>query len=154
MTDTVMTAERTRGGGLAHVDPRAPRFGQALTALGLGVGILLQLPVLIYAVAAVLLTAVLTRWRYDPYGILWRVLVAPTVEPNEPEPAAPHRFAKLMGAVGTGVASALLLLDVTIAGYVVAGVIAIPAGLGATTGFCLGCRMYKSVAFFRRLDVV
>jgi len=28
------------------------------------------------------------------------------------------------------------------------------AALGATTGFCLGCRMYQEVAFFQRVGVV
>lgn len=137
------------------VDPRAPRFGQTLTASGLVLGIALGLPALIYLVTAVLLVALLTRWRYDPYAILWRTIVRPAVgRPDDPEPAAPHRFAKLMGAVGTAGASLLLLVGVPAPGYALAGVVALAAGLAAVTGICIGCRLYQQVAFFRRHSVV
>lgn len=155
MAVSASTEDRgTEGAEVPRVDPRAPRFGQAITASGLVLGIVFDLPVLIYAVAVVLLAAVLTRWQYDPYGIVWKHVVRPRLESREPEAAAPHRFAKLMGAVGTTLASALIIAGVPLAGYVIAGAVAVAAGLAATTGFCLGCRMYQSVSLFRRLDVV
>lgn len=137
------------------VDPRAPRFGQSITAVGLLAGIVLQAPVFVYAIAAVLVTAVLSRWRLHPYSLLWRHAVAPAVAaPSEPEPASPHRFATLVGAVGTTAGSVAILAGYPLVGYVLAGAIAAAAGLGATTGFCLGCHMYRSVGLFRRLSVV
>lgn len=148
------TRRATDGDGVARVDPRAPRFGQTITASGLALGIVLGSAVPIYAVAAILLTAVLSRWRYDPYGVVWRHLVVPRIGRVEPEPAAPHRFAKLLGAVGTALASALLLVGLSVAGFAIAGLVAVAAGLAATTGICLGCRMYRGVSLFRRLDVV
>lgn len=145
----------TEGSSPTLVDPRAPRFGQSLTAGGLLLGIALGFPPLIYLVTAVLLTALLTRWRYDPYGILWRTLVQPAVgRPDEPEPAAPHRFAKLLGAIGTSVASLLIVLGFPTGGYVIAALVAIAAGLAAVTGLCLGCRLYRQVGFFRRHSIV
>lgn len=152
---TVIRTVDTDGSNQSVVDPRAPRFGQALTTTGLVFGIALGFPPLIYLVAAVLLTALLTRWRYDPYGILWRTLVQPAVgRPDEPEPAAPHRFAKLLGAVGTSVASLLIVLGVPTAGYVIAGLVAFAAGLAAVTGLCIGCRLYRQVGFFKRYSIV
>lgn len=136
------------------VDPRAPRFGQAITTAVLALGLVLQVPALVYAIATVLVLSVVSRWRIDLYAVLWRRVVSRLVEPTTPEPAAPHRFAKLMGATGTAMASVLLLAGLPIIGYVVAGLVALAAGLAATTGICLGCRMYRSVSFFRRLDVV
>ena len=136
------------------VDPRAPRFGQSITTAGLALGIVLQVPALIYAIAVILVVSVVSRWQIDLYAILWRHLVSRIVDPTTPEPAAPHRFAKLMGATGTALASVLLLAGLPIGGYVVAGLVALAAGLAATTGICLGCRMYRSVSFFHRLDVV
>lgn len=137
------------------VDPRAPRFGQSITSVGLLAGIVLQAPLLVYAVAAILLSAVLSRWRVHPYRLLWRHVVSRAVDaPDEPEPAAPHRFATVLGAVGTAVASAALLAGYAAVGYVFAGAVAVAAGLAVVTGFCLGCHMYRSVALFRRLDVV
>lgn len=136
------------------VDPRAPRFGQAITASALGLGVVLQVPALVYVIAVILVVAVVSRWRLDLYAVLWRHGVSTLVEPTTPEPAAPHRFAKLLGATGTALASGLLLAGVPLVGYVVAGLVALAAGLAATTGICLGCRMYRSVSFFHRLDVV
>lgn len=136
------------------VDPRAPRFGQALTASGLLGGVLFAEPAVIYAFTLVLAVPVLTRWRVDLYAILWRSGVGPVLEPATPEPAAPHRFAKLIGAVGTVIASGLVLSGLPLLGYLVAAAIGFAAGLAATTGICLGCRMYRSVSLFNRLDIV
>lgn len=137
------------------VDPRAPRFGQAITASGLLLGIVLQAPAFVLAIALILNTAVWSRWRLHPYSLVWRHVVAPVLDaPDEPEPAAPHRFATVIGAVGTVIASIAILAGFPLVGYVVAGAIATAAGVGATTGFCLGCHMYRSVSLFRRLSVV
>lgn len=157
-TATRSTAtERNAGEGpgeLAVVDPRAPRFGQSITTTALAAGIVLGRPVLVYLVAAVLGLAVASGWRYDLYAVLWRRGVRPLLEPAEPEPAAPHRFAKLLGATGTSLASVLLVGGYPVAGYAVAAAVAVAAGLAASTGICIGCRMYRGVAVFRRLDVV
>jgi hypothetical protein len=140
---------------MARVDPRAPRFGQSVTTLGLATGIVLNAPLVIYAVTVVLVTAVVSRWQVDLYASLWRRVVVPVVgSTTDREPASPHRFARVLGAVGTTLASVLLLAGFPLAGYVVAGAVAALAGLAATTGFCLGCRMYRQVALFRRLGLV
>ena len=140
--------------GVTLVDPRAPRFGQSITTLGLLLGIVLQAPVFVFAVAVVLNTAVWSRWRLHPYSLLWRYAVAPRVDAAEPEPAAPHRFATTLGAVGTGLGSIAILAGLPLLGYVLAAGVAAAAGLAAVTGLCIGCRMYQSVALFRRLDIV
>ena len=143
-----------RSEGVAMVDPRAPRFGQTITAVVLALGIVFGQPVLVYALAVVMLAAILSGWRLDLYAVLWRRFARSLVEPREMEPASPHRFARLMGATGTTLAGVLLLAGFPIAGYAVAGLIALVAGFSAATGYCIGCRMYKGVSLFRRLDVV
>lgn len=151
------------------VDPRAPRFGQALTATGLLAGFALREPLVVAAVAVVLGTAVASGWRVNLYAILWRQVVVPVVgATDEPEPAAPHRFATLMGAGFTGLATAAFAADavlapaavaaglsaLALAGWTFAGIVAALAALAAVTDLCVGCRMYKQVSFFRRLGVV
>jgi hypothetical protein len=139
----------------ALVDPRAPRFGQSLTALGLVAAIALQTPALVYAVAVVLVAAVLSGWRVDLYAALWKHGAMAVLDPPaEREPAAPHRFARLLGAVFTATGSIALLAGLPVVGYALAGVVAALAGLAATTGFCLGCRMYRQVQFVQRLGVL
>lgn len=151
-------AAETGGSGSSDVtlvDPRAPRFGQTLTTLGLGGAVVLDFPPLLYATAFVLVAAVASGWRLDLYAALWRTLLVPIVgAPAEREPASPHRFARLLGAVGATLASVLVLAEFSLLGYVVAGAVAVLAALAASTGICLGCRMYRQVAFFRRLNVV
>lgn len=137
------------------VDPRAPRLGNALTAVGLLGGVAVGHPAPVAAVALVLGAAVLSGWRLDLYAALWRRVVVPLVGPtDEREAAAPHRFAKLMGAVGASLATALVVGGLPLAGYAVAAAVGLAATLSATTGFCIGCRLYRQVALFRRLGVV
>lgn len=137
------------------VDPRAPRFGQTLTTLGLAGAVILVLPTLLYVTAVVLMAAVASGWRLDLYAVLWRRAVLPVVGPPvEREPAAPHRFARVLGAAGAGLASLFVLAGVSTVGYAVAGFVALLAGLAAASGLCLGCRLYRQVALFRRFDVV
>jgi hypothetical protein len=154
VTRNASADEVARATERALVDPRAPRFGQAVTATGLLLGVLLGRPALVFAIAAVLVLAVASRWQVDLYGIVFKNGVKPLLSPAEPEAAVPHRFAKLIGAVGTTLASGLILLGVPTAGYVVAVAIALVAGLAAVTGYCIGCRMYRQVTLFQRLSLV
>jgi hypothetical protein len=146
---------QAEGANVALVDPRAPRFGQTLTALGLGAGVALGLPALVYAVTVVLVASVVSGWRLDLYAALWRHVVVPVVgRPAETERAAPHRFARVLGAVGTALASVLFVAGFTLAGSAVAVAVAALAALAAVTGLCLGCRLYRQVQLFQRLGIV
>lgn len=144
------------------VDPRAPRFGQSITALGLVAGIALREPAFVYAVTAILVVSAVSGWRLDLYSFLWRRVVLQAVgEPAEREPAAPHRFAKLLGATFTAIASGLLLVGsapgagVAVAlGFAVAAIVGVLAAIAAVLDICVGCRMYEQVAFVRRLGWV
>ena len=81
--------------------------------------------------------------------------------PATKEPAAPHRFAKLLGAGFTTLASLLLLATLAgapatfaVGGYALAGIVAVLAIVAAAFDYCLGCKMYRQVSFFRRLGWV
>lgn len=154
VTQYATEQDRSATPGRGLVDPRAPRFGQAITASGLLAGVLLDLPVLIFAIAFVLVSAVVSQWRLDLYGLVFKSVVKPVLAPRNPESATPHRFAKVVGATGSTLASALIVAGFPMVGYAVAVLIVIPAALGATTGFCLGCHMYRQVTLFQRLSIV
>lgn len=147
---------------LAMVDPRAPRFGQLVTMSGLLAGVVLREPVLVVAVAVVLNAALLSGWRLDLYAFLWQHVMIPVVgPPAEKEAAAPHRFARLMGAASTGVATVLLFAgpalggpDLAPAGYAVAVLVAVLAGVAGIGDYCVGCKLYRQVGYFQRLGVV
>lgn len=161
-SETISAEDDRNGRNRTLVDPRAPRFGQTLTAVGLVAGIALGEPLLVVAVTAILVSAVLSGWRVDAYGLAWRYLVVPVVgKPTERESASPHRFAKLLGAGFTAVASAALIAGVglgspglVLAGYGVAALVAGLAGLAAIFDICVGCRMYGQFAVVRRLGWV
>lgn len=137
------------------VDPRAPRFGQGVTtALATG-GVVFQEPELIYALTTLLVVAVASRWRIDPYRFLW-MRVRRFVDPvTTTESALPHRFARVVGAIFTTIASFCLIAGtltgigpLALAGYGLATVVGFLAALGAFANFCLGCRMYRQVSLF------
>ena len=138
------------------VDPRAPRFGQGITtALAFG-GIVLREPAVVYALTLLLVAAVASRWRIDPYRFLWmrlRRLVGP---PAITESTLPHRFARVIGAIVTSVASLCLVASgatgigsLALAGYGLVAIVGFLAALGAFANFCLGCRMYRQVSLFK-----
>ncbi|ERH10063.1 MAG: hypothetical protein J07HX64_01831 [halophilic archaeon J07HX64] len=144
------------------VDPRGARFGQAVTAALALAGVGLQEPVLVYALAGLLALPVVSRWRLDPYGFAWsRVLQRIVGPPDAVESAVPHRFARLVGAMFGTAATGLFLVSlasgvgaVAVAGYGLAAAVGLLAGLSATTGFCVGCRMYRQVGLFRELGLL
>jgi hypothetical protein len=147
---------------LTSLDARAPRFGQTVTMSVLLLAIGLQEPLLILALAVVLNAAVLSGWRVNLYGFVWRHVMLPLVgPPEETEPAPPHRFAKLLGAVMSATATVLLFgapaVDLPVLALVGYGVALMHAGAAAVGGigdYCIGCRLYKQVSYFRRLGVV
>lgn len=161
-SNTESESTATESPDVTRIDPRAPRFGQTITMAMLLLGVGLQEPLFILAIAAILNAAVLSGWRLTTYGMLWRHGMVPVVgRPEEPEPAAPHRFAKLMGAGMSALATVLLfaapvvsLPALALGGYAVALVHATMAAIGGIGDYCIGCRMYRQVAFFRRLGVV
>lgn len=130
------------------IDPRGPRFAAALTTVVLLVVLLTGSPWLALAQAVVFaLTA--AQPRLGPYGLLFRVLVAPRLSPpTELEPVAPVRFAQLVGLIFALVAAAGYLLQAPLVGAIAAGFALVAAFLNAAFGFCLGCEIYLA---YRRL---
>src|SRR5258705_7012070 len=100
------------------LDPRGPRFAAAVTTVVLvlilvfGSGWLALAQAVVFAISA-------ANPRFSPYGLLYRWLIAPRLaRPTELEPAAPVRFAQLVGLVFTAVAAAGYLSGATVVGMV------------------------------------
>lgn len=129
------------------IDPRGPRFGQALTGtLTLG-AFVLGVPELIVALALVLGAGSVLGYRFNLWAQLFKRLVRPWLEaPEATEHPAPPRFAMCLGFVFLSTAAIAL---VPLAGYVPAWigwtlVLAVSglALLAAVTGLCVGCEIY------------
>jgi hypothetical protein len=129
-----------------QIDARGPRFAAGVTAVVLAVALLTGSGVLVAVQAAVFAVGAFAGLRYAPYGVLFRVLVAPRLGPiREREPEAPPRFAQLVGLVFAVVGAVGYLLDAPVLGAVATGFALVAALLNAVTGFCLGCEMYLIV---------
>jgi hypothetical protein len=137
------------------IDPRGPRTNQAVLAVALLVGFLLDWRPVIPVFAAVLFLGAAFGPRYGPvlrfYADVIRPRLAPPAELEDPRPP---RFAAAVGVVFLGAASAALLAGATGVAWVLALVVAALAGLAATTGICVGCEMYVAIARRRNVELV
>jgi Domain of unknown function (DUF4395) len=132
-----------------NVDPRGLRFAAWVTTVVLAVGLVTQNAWLAAAQTAVFAVGTFAGLRWAPYGLLYRYLVAPRLDPpGELEPAAPPRFAQgvgfafgLAGTIGYAAGS-------TVVGAVAIGLALAAAFLNAAFGFCLGCEMYLLIRRF------
>ncbi len=126
------------------IDPRGQRFGAALSVAFLALGFAAGLPIVVALLALALGISALFGTRYSVLGRPWpyvrRLLrIAP---PRELEHEFPPRFAQALGALGLGVATVLFLVGLATAGWVVAAAVGGLQAVLATTGYCLGCRLY------------
>jgi len=129
------------------LDPRGPRFAAAVTSLVLIAVMVTGSGWLALAQAAVFAATALSP-RRAPYGLLYRAVLAPRLDrPTELEPAAPVRFAQLVGLVFSLVAAVGYLAGEPVVGLVFTGFALVAAFLNAAFGLCLGCEVY--LAFLR-----
>jgi len=128
-----------------ELDPRGQRFAAALTSVVLVVILLTG-----WGWLALAQTLVFALTAYDPrkgpYGLIYRALVLPRIgPPAEREPAAPVRFAQLVGFTFAATATAGYLTGVTALGVVFAALALLAAFLNAAFGLCLGCEAYLAL---------
>jgi hypothetical protein len=127
------------------VDSRLPRFSQALQAVILAAAFLLDARPVVPLLLVIIGAAAFGGPRYNLWAYLYRAL---PIEPGEPEPAAPPRFAQKIGTVFLAIATVgLYALEAETTAWWVFGwgpalVVAVLSGVAAATAFCLGCEMY------------
>ncbi|MGE2737075.1 DUF4395 domain-containing protein [Mycolicibacterium vaccae] len=131
------------------VDVRGPRFAAWLTSVVLVATILsagISTPVaaaLLAVQAAVFAVGAGLGPRRHPYGLAFAALVAPRLGPvTDREPAAPLRFAQLVGLVFAVVGVLGFTTGLTLLGLVATGLALVAALLNAAFGICLGCLLY------------
>ena len=133
---------------MTMLDPRGPRFAAAVTTVVL-VAVLITGSGWLALAQAVVFALTAASPRRGPYGLLYRAAVAPRLRPPaELEPAAPVRFAQLVGMTFTLVSAVGYLAGVAALGVVMAAFALGAAFLNAAFGLCLGCEAYLA---FRRL---
>lgn len=132
---------------LKQVDVRATRFGAAITAVVLAVA-LVSLPTTISVVLTAWQTLVFALGafaglRAQPYGLLYRAVVAPRLGPaTRFEDPRPPRFAQLVGFAFATTGLVSLAAGASTLAQVALGFALAAAFLNAAFGLCLGCEVY------------
>jgi Domain of unknown function (DUF4395) len=131
---------------LRLVDVRGPRFAAWVTSAVLAVVLLTGNVALLLAQVLVFALGAFAGLRWHPYGVLFRVLVAPRLGPvREREPESPPRFAQYVGLLFAVVGALGYFLGAPVVGATATGLALAAALLNAVTGFCLGCELYLIV---------
>jgi hypothetical protein len=120
-----------------RADPRALRFGAAITTLVLAL-VLVTGSVWLLAVQAVAFTLGIV-YR-SPYTMLFKAFVKSA--PKETEDARPPRFAQGVGLVFAVAGLVGYLIGIAPLALVATAAALLAAFLNAAFGFCLGCEMY------------
>ena len=129
------------------IDPRVPRFNQAMITVLLLVGFVLDWPPIVAVVAVILALGAALGPRFGPFLALYAYVIRPRLEPPaELEDPRPPRFAATLGAVVLVASTAAFLAGAQVLGWVLALVVALLAGLAAATGICVGCEIYLFLA--------
>jgi Domain of unknown function (DUF4395) len=130
-------------GAPAPIDPRGPRFNQAVLAVALLAGFAADARWVPPVFAVVLLLGAAFGPRYGPFLRLYADVVRPRLRPPaELEDPRPPRFAAAVGVLFLAAAKAAFAAGAVGVGWALALVVAALAGLAATTGICVGCEVY------------
>lgn len=133
------------------IDPRASRFGAAVTTVVLALvlvlgqgspvgGFLLTIQTLVFACGAVL------GLQAQPYGWFYRRFVRPRLgPPTELEDPGPPRFAQAVGLMFALAGTIGWILDVPALMFGALGLALAAAFLNAAFNFCLGCELFLLV---------
>jgi hypothetical protein len=131
------------------IDARGPRTNQAvigtlaLVALGTGAEWLV-------AILAVQLAIGLTLGRrFCLPCLLYFEVIQPRFGEGPVEDSRPPRFANMVGVAFLGGATVAFVLGGPTVGWALTAIVAALALLAATTGVCVGCRLYRLTARLR-----
>ena len=136
----------------APIDPRGPRFNQAVLSGALLAGFLVDWRPVVPLFALVLLAGAALGPRYGPFLALYAKVIRPRLAPPaELEDPRPPRFAAAVGVVFLAAGALAFAAGHAGIGWALGLVVAALAGLSATTGICVGCEMYLVLARRRPL---
>ncbi|HEX5826091.1 MAG TPA: DUF4395 domain-containing protein [Candidatus Limnocylindrales bacterium] len=145
------------------IDPRGMRFGAGVSALILCIAFAVDVPWLAVLVGLNLAVSAFFGTRLFLPGRAWPI-VRRTLRlgRTEPEHEYPPRFAQALGGAFLLLSGLAFLLGATTAGWLLVAAVAGLQALLATTGICVGCRLYFLRWFvpslfarlFRRTDAI
>jgi hypothetical protein len=140
-------------GATDQVDIRGPRFTAWVTTVvivatlvmsafsPIGAAVILAAQAVVFAIGAA------GGPRRHPYGLVFAKLIAPRLSPvTDREPAAPLKFAQLVGFVFAVAAVIGFAAGIPLLGLIATGLALVAAFLNAAFGICLGCQLYPLIA--------
>lgn len=128
------------------VDVNVPRFNQAVVAAVTAIGFVVQQPLVVAVMFAILALSVAGGPSWAPLTRFYVHVVRPRLQPDGPtefEPVAPPRFAQFVGATFLGVSTIALLSGLELVGWALALIVTVLAALAAATRICVGCILYE-----------
>ena len=125
------------------IDARAPRFNQATVGVGAAVAVLIGLWPILALLALQLGVGLRFGRRYCLPCVAYFKLVQPRLGEGPIEDARPPRFANQIGFTVLTVATLAYASGLSWLGAGLGVVVAALALLAATTGFCVGCELYR-----------
>jgi Domain of unknown function (DUF4395) len=134
------------------VDERAARFAQATTGIVALLGVVFGWPLAWALMSAQLLIGVTLGRRFCLPCVAYFLLVQPRFGEGPLEDSRPPRLANVIGTVFLGSAAALWWLGAEPAGTALGALVALLALLSASTGFCVGCEIYRLTARLRGIS--
>jgi hypothetical protein len=133
------------------IDPRGPRFNQAVLAVALLSGFLVDWRPVVPLFAVVLLAGAAFGPKYGPFLALYAKVIRPRLRPpSEMEDPRPPRFAAAVGVLFLTAGTLAFAAAAPGVGWGLALIVAALAGLSAVTGICVGCEIYLFAARRRR----
>ncbi len=137
------------------IDPRGPRFNQAVVTVLLLGAFVLEQPLVVPAVAVVLLAGAALGPRWGPFLLVYSHLIRPRLDPPaQMEDPRPPRFAAAVGVVVLSAATIALVAGLGLLGWALTLVVAVLAGLAAASGICVGCEIWLFMARRRGVRLV
>jgi phosphate/sulfate permease len=137
------------------IDPRGPRFNQSVLTIALVLGFVFQWWYVAPIFAIVLFVGAAWGSQYGPFLRLYaQVIKSRLAPPKELEDPRPPRFAAAVGVVFLSAATIAFVAGASVVGWALALIVAVLAGLSATSGICVGCEVYLWIARRRGVQLV
>lgn len=134
------------------IDERAPRFNQAFVGTAALLGVIFGWPLAWALLAAQFVLGLTLGRRWCLACVFYFEVVQPRLGEGRLEDSRAPRLANQMGLVFLASASAAWWLGAETLGTVLGAAVAALALLAATTGFCVGCEIYRLTARLRGIS--
>lgn len=127
------------------IDERGPRANHAFVAVLSITALLTGWEWLVAAIAAQLVVGLTFGRRYCLACYLYFTVIQPRIGEGRIEDARAPRFANMLGAAFTTLATVAFVAGLDTVGWWVTGIVATLSSLSALTGICVGCVIYARI---------